>query len=353
MGTEPSECPRAHLEHRTVRAVDRDSEPLQGHAEALTDERDIALRAVMDFLRLGCGRFRARVAGSTQRLLDRLLLVVLELPAAAKEFHAVVLRRIVGGRDDGTGLLCEERNGRRREYPTANRARPTGGKARFDGALEFRAGSAGVPPDEHGLATAPAGVGGAEALDERGGQLLTDHPPDPVGPEVLPRQGLALRELRRLARLVQTGRLALDNARVAREEALALEDGAELGIGLDERPRNAVTERAGLTGRTAAVETCAEVELALHTGDAERRGCERPQHLPREVLLDRPPVDPGRPVAWAQNDARHRGLPLAGALVLRDLAHDSGRGCGFWALCGCSGPAYTLSFVSCWRARRL
>src|SRR6187551_1657461 len=222
MRAQPLERPRAHLEHRAVRAVDDDPEALQGHAEALADERDIALRVVMGSLLLSCGRLRARVGGGTQRLLDRLLLLVLELPAAAKELHAVVLGRVVGGRDDGTGLLGEERDGGRQKDPTANRAGPAGGKARFEGALEFRTGSARVPPDEHGLATAPAGVGGAEALDEVGGQLLADNPPDPVGPEVSPRQRLALRELRRLARLVQTGLLALDHASIARQEAFAL-----------------------------------------------------------------------------------------------------------------------------------
>ena len=47
--------------------------------------------------------------------------------------------------------------------------------------------------------------------------------------------GLALRELRRLARLVQAGLLALDDARVARQEALALERDAQLR----DRPRRA------------------------------------------------------------------------------------------------------------------
>src|SRR6185503_9804490 len=134
---------------------------------------------------------------------------------------------------------------------------------------------AGVPPDEHGLTSAPAAVRRTEALDEVGGQLSADHPPDPVGPEVSTWQGLALGELRRLARLVQAGLLTLDHACVARQEALALENGAKVGIGLHESPGDAVAQRAGLAGRAATVQPRAEVELALHPGDAERSGRER------------------------------------------------------------------------------
>ena len=74
---------------------------------------------------------------------------------------------------------------------------------------------------------------------------------------------LALRELRRLARLVQAGLLALDLACITREEALALEDDAELRIGLDERPRDAVADRAGLAADPAAVDADAEIVRAL------------------------------------------------------------------------------------------
>jgi hypothetical protein len=47
--------------------------------------------------------------------------------------------------------------------------------------------------------------------------------------------------------------LALDDASVAREEARPLERDAQLRIDLDERPGDAVPDRAGLAGRPAAV----------------------------------------------------------------------------------------------------
>src|SRR5437660_2066599 len=70
---------------------------------------------------------------------------------------------------------------------------------------------------------------------------------------------LALAELRRLARLVQAGLLALHHARVAREEAGALQRHAKLGVDLDERAGDAVAHRAGLAGRPAAVHADAQV----------------------------------------------------------------------------------------------
>ncbi len=42
---------------------------------------------------------------------------------------------------------------------------------------------------------------------------------------------------------------------------------------------------------------------------------------------------------------------LVGRLLGHQVSISSGS--GFWAACGCSGPAYTLSFVICLRARRL
>src|SRR4051794_30150281 len=57
---------------------------------------------------------------------------------------------------------------------------------------------------------------------------------------------LPLAELRRLAGLVEAGLLALDLARVARQEARALQGHAELRVHLDERARDAVANGACL-----------------------------------------------------------------------------------------------------------
>ena len=130
-----------------------------------------------------------------------------------------------------------------------------------------------------------------------------------------------MRELRRLAGLVEPGLLALDDACVAREEALALERHPQLGIGLDERTGDPVPHRAGLAGRAAAVDADADVERSLDAGGLQR--CERQRAVggAREVVLERPAVEPRLPVARAKDHARDRRLALPGAEVLRLLCH--------------------------------
>src|SRR5918995_5647427 len=80
----------------------------------------------------------------------------------------------------------------------------------------------------------------------------------------------ALGELGRFACLVEAGLLALDLAGVAGQEALTLEHGAKLRIGLDERPGDPVADRARLTGRAAALHPPAQVVCGLGTGDLQR-----------------------------------------------------------------------------------
>src|SRR5438132_9339133 len=106
--------------------------------------------------------------------------------------------------------------------------------------------------------------------------------------------GLALAELRSLARLVQPGLLALDDAGVARQEAGALERHAQVRIHLDERTSEPVTHRAGLAARPAAVDAHADVVGALQARDLQGRQRRRTVDCAREVLLDRPSVEPRR-----------------------------------------------------------
>src|SRR5207302_509055 len=96
----------------------------------------------------------------------------------------------------------------------------------------------------------------------------------------------------------------------------ALERHPQLRIRVDERPRDAVADRPGLTRRPAAVHADAHVVAAVETGDLQWRTHLRPVDEAREVLVERAPVDPPRPVAGAEDDSGHRRLALAGALVL-------------------------------------
>src|SRR5947207_11359155 len=152
---------------------------------------------------------------------------------------------------------------------------------------------------------------------------------------------LPLRELRRLARLVEARLLALDDACVARQEAGALQRLAKLRIRFHERARDAVAHGACLPARPAAVHAHADVVAAFETRDLERRERSLPVDGAREVVLDHAAVEPRRPVAGAKDHAGDGRLALAGAVVLRDRAHllSSGSGFGVCASCGCSGPA--------------
>src|SRR3954452_3903922 len=94
---------------------------------------------------------------------------------------------------------------------------------------------------------------------ESGNEEQTGAMPAKSGSEA----SLALRELRRLARLVQSGLLALDLTGVARKEAFPLEWHAQLGIDLDERPCDAVAYCAGLAARATAVDADADVVAPL------------------------------------------------------------------------------------------
>src|SRR5207244_1806139 len=97
---------------------------------------------------------------------------------------------------------------------------------------------------------------------------------------------LTLRELRRLARLVQPRLLALDDTSVAREKACTLERDTQLGVGLHESARDAVADGAGLATGTASVHTHADVVGAFDSCDLQRRQCGRSMRLAWEVLLD-------------------------------------------------------------------
>src|SRR5262245_56670976 len=154
------------------------------------------------------------------------------------------------------------------------------------------------------------------------------------------RAKLPLAELRRFAGLVEPGLLALDDSSVAREKACALQRYAQFGVGLDERPRDAVTDGSGLPARPTAVHAHADVVGSLDACHLQRRQRDRAVRLPREVILNRAAVEPGGAVAGSQDHPRDGGLALARSAVLRDRAHASSQLSGFGAcgLCGCSGP---------------
>ena len=122
--------------------------------------------------------------------LDRLLLRVRELVALGREeLDAVVLGRVVRGREDDAEILREKRDRRCREHAAADRDPARGDDALDDRSLERRARAARVATDEDTPATCPRRRRSAEPLDEVEGQRVADNAANAIGSEVLSRHG--------------------------------------------------------------------------------------------------------------------------------------------------------------------
>ena len=118
--------------------------------------------------------------------------------------------------------------------------------------------------------------------------------------------------------------LALDDARVAGEEALFLQRGAQLRLVVRQRLGEAVAHRAGLAGEAAAGDGDGEIVLAEAVGDDERLVEDHAQHRPGEIDVERLAVDGRLALAGLDPDARDGVLALAGrigAALLVELLH--------------------------------
>ena len=257
--------------------------------------------------------------------LDLLLGGVGELAAfAVEELDAVVLGRVVRGRDDDAEVEREQRDGGRRQHAAEDAVAAGRDDAARERLLELDARGARVAADEDLRRARPERRRAAEPLDELGRQELAHDAADTIGAEVPPSHE------RRIYRLLNCGALRAlcrpaflrSTTRASRVRKPARFSGArKLGVDLDERTGDPVAHRAGLARRAAAVQANAEVVLTLEPGRLQRRGREHPVHLPREVLLDRLAVDPRRAVAGAKDHARDGRLALAGAEILGRSRH--------------------------------
>src|ERR1700677_2644984 len=77
---------------------------------------------------------------------------------------------------------------------------------------------------------------------------------------------LALAELEAAARLGTAILLALHRARIAGEEAARFQGRAQIRLVIHQGARNAVTHRASLAGKTAAIDRDDDIELAIAIG---------------------------------------------------------------------------------------
>src|SRR3954447_1224932 len=134
----------------------------------------------------------------------------------------------------------------------------------------------------------------------------------------------ALRELGLLAGLLEPGLAALLDPRVTGQHAPALQLGPESGVDLGERTSDAMTNRGGLSRDATSVNADANVDVSLIPGLHERLLRDRLQVGAGEVFLEGAFVDLDLAVAWPQDDASDRRLPLPGRRVAR-IAGELGR----------------------------
>src|SRR4051794_14101258 len=125
---------------------------------------------------------------------------------------------------------------------------------------------------------------------------------------------LALRELERTTCLGAAVLFALDDARVAGQEALTLHGCAKRRLVAGERGRNAVADSARLARQAAALDRRLDVILALAVGDVEHLVDDQAQGRTSEIdfLLAAVDDDPAR--ARFEPDARDRVLAAAGRI---------------------------------------
>src|SRR5688572_6613100 len=113
----------------------------------------------------------------------------------------------------------------------------------------------------------------------------------------------ALAVLRRAAGLVEADLLALDLTGVPGHETGVAHRLAQRLVVLEQRTRDAVTDRAGLAGRAAAGDRDLEVEARQRVGELERLANQHARGLATEVVLDRLAVDRDRALAGLHEDA--------------------------------------------------
>ena len=208
------------------------------------------------------------------------------------------------------------------------------------------AGAARVAADEDAPAAAPERGRLAELLDELDGQVLAHDAANTVGAEVAPHAGtLTLGELRRFAGFVQAGLLALDLARVAREEPSRLSGTRRLG--------SASTSARAIPCRTAPAcplgpppvtrtrrSNVPSTPATLNGASAAIRWVWRGKYSSIVRPLIQVAPSPGRRITRATEVLR---LPVprywAGRCSSQPFESSSGSGSGACASCGCFGPA--------------
>src|SRR5690554_2313289 len=182
--------------------------------------------------------------------------------------------------------------------------------------------------------------GGGAARTRRGGAM--GHTPRQLVVSRSPKrtESSALAELRCAAGLLEAVLLALHDARVAREVALLLQHGAEVGVELEQRAGHAELDGVGLAAGAATLDGDDGVETTRGVGVFEGLESLHTYEDAAEVLLEVTAVDRDAAAARAKEYAGDSFLASTGSVELFHQANSNFLGC--CASWGCAGPAYTL-----------
>ena len=108
-------------------------------------------------------------------------------------------------------------------------------------------------------------------------------------------------------------------------------------VDLEQRPGDAVRDRADLAGHAAALDLDHRVEALGGVGDGERRGGLLDGARAAEVVVELLAVHDDGPLTRDESDASDRGLPATGPLEITEVLHLAVapfRISGFCAACG-------------------
>src|SRR6476661_3449772 len=145
--------------------------------------------------------------------------------------------------------------------------------------------------------------------------------PRPPARDGRPAGCLTLAELEPLAGLRTARLLALDRARVAREEPEVAQLAAVRLVDLEQRASDREAQCAGLAGDAATLEVRLHVIAPERVGRRERLLDRRHQRRPREVVAERAPVDVPLARTSLQVHTADRFLPAADAVDRIALGH--------------------------------
>ena len=128
---------------------------------------------------------------------------------------------------------------------------------------------------------------------------------------------LSLGELGCATGALETVFLTLFHSGITGQETCFLENGAKLGVILEQSTGKTVADGAGLAGNSAAAYATNDVEFAVRLGDCERLTNDELKSFKTEIFVNVTVVDGDFAGAVINTDAGYRALSAAGSVEIR------------------------------------